>query len=292
MGVKNLMKLIRTYAPDAVKEVKLADMAGWRIGVDASIEIYRHHSAAGLTTAAGAPSGHMSGLFYSAAKLLRAGIQLTYVFDGEPPAAKAATLADRKERRAADGSAGVNGEMHKDAARLLEAMGIRVVWAPGEADSQLAQMCKAGLIDAVMTRDLDILPHGGNLMLPPAAKDRAVTIIRHDDLVRELAITEAQFIDLCIMLGCDYSTGMRGVALGGLALIKEHGSIEGIIAAKPKLSVPHLEEARAEFLRPRVDNLAILQPPPLFDPAGVLAILAGKYEMSAARVEKITSALV
>ena len=56
-------------------------------------------------------------------------------------------------------------------------------------------------------------------------------------------LTNAQFVDFCILCGCDYSGTIRGVGpKTALKLIKEHGSIEEILRkglkAKDKANVP------------------------------------------------------
>jgi len=49
-------------------------------------------------------------------------------------------------------------------------------------------------------------------------------------LLAELEVTMEQFIDVCIMCGCDYANNIRGIgAVRALALIKQHGSIEAVI---------------------------------------------------------------
>jgi flap endonuclease-1 len=41
----------------------------------------------------------------------------------------------------------------------------------------------------------------------------------------------SQFIDLCIMCGCDYASNIRGIgAVRALNLIKQHGSLEAAVA--------------------------------------------------------------
>ena len=49
-------------------------------------------------------------------------------------------------------------------------------------------------------------------------------------LLTELELTMEQFIDLCILCGCDYASNIRGIgAVRALSLIKQHGSIEAVI---------------------------------------------------------------
>jgi hypothetical protein len=49
--------------------------------------------------------------------------------------------------------------------------------------------------------------------------------------LQELGLSMPQFIDLCIMCGCDYANNIRGIgAVRALNLIKQHGSVEAAVA--------------------------------------------------------------
>ena len=52
----------------------------------------------------------------------------------------------------------------------------------------------------------------------------------YEKAISGLDLTRAQFVDLCIMLGCDYCDSIRGVGpKTALKLIREHKSIEAIL---------------------------------------------------------------
>jgi 5'-3' exonuclease len=52
-------------------------------------------------------------------------------------------------------------------------------------------------------------------------------------LLAELDLTMDQFIDLCIMCGCDYANNIRGIgAVRALSLMKQHGSIEAVVKVR------------------------------------------------------------
>jgi 5'-3' exonuclease len=52
-------------------------------------------------------------------------------------------------------------------------------------------------------------------------------------LLAETELSMEQFIELCIMCGCDYATNIRGIgAVRALSLIKQHGSIEAVIKVR------------------------------------------------------------
>jgi flap endonuclease-1 len=69
-----------------------------------------------------------------------------------------------------------------------------------------------------------------------------------------------QFIDLCILLGCDYMDSIKGMGpKTALKLIREHKTIEGVLEhikeSGKKMVVPDIwpyEEARAIFRKPDV----------------------------------------
>ncbi|KAH7875492.1 XPG I-region-domain-containing protein [Lentinula edodes] len=54
---------------------------------------------------------------------------------------------------------------------LIEAFGYYAHTAPGEADAELAEMCKRGLVDAVFTKDSDLLPFGAPRIFRPLRID-------------------------------------------------------------------------------------------------------------------------
>ena len=63
--------------------------------------------------------------------------------------------------------------------------------------------------------------------------------ISHDKVLAGLGFSEAQFIDLCILLGCDYCESIRGIGPHrAVQLIREHKSLENIISSLDKKKYP------------------------------------------------------
>ncbi|XP_056175159.1 flap endonuclease 1-like isoform X2 [Syzygium oleosum] len=95
------MKLLADNAPKAMREQKLESYFGRRIAVDASMSIYQFLVVVGrkgthmLTNEAGQVTSHLQGMHYRTIRLLEAGIQPVYVFDGKPPDLKKQELAQR-----------------------------------------------------------------------------------------------------------------------------------------------------------------------------------------------------
>lgn len=74
-----------------------------------------------------------------------------------------------------------------------------------------------------------------------------------------------QFIDLCIMLGCDYTNSIKGVGpKRAIELIKNHRSLEKIIENidTKKYPIPedwNYKQARLLFQEPEVSNVDDIQ---------------------------------
>jgi len=73
-----------------------------------------------------------------------------------------------------------------------------------------------------------------------------------------MELQQEQFVDLCILLGCDYCDKIRGIGpKSAYKLIQEHGSIENILKKIDKKKNPPPEEwlfaeARRLFVTPEV----------------------------------------
>lgn len=85
----------------------------------------------------------------------------------------------------------------------------------------------------------------------------------------DLGLTDEQFIDMCILCGCDYASKIEGIGpVKAFKYIKEFGSIEKILehckyenehSEKPKFVLPKeedfaYEEARELFRKPEVTD--------------------------------------
>lgn len=232
MGVNGLMKLLKKEAPASIVEAHVSTLRGWRITVDASISVYQWRLAGRqrhIVNEAGQPINHIQGALYRTLRMLELGIVPIYVFDGAPPPEKADTIARRIEARAHDG---ISRSVYQETAQLLQAMGVKVVQAPSEAEAEAAYLTTTGA-DAIITEDMDALAFGAARMIRGFnATTETVVVIELAKVLEGLGLTRAQFIDLCILLGCDYTGTLPGIGVArALPLIKRWGSIEGIIDA-------------------------------------------------------------
>jgi flap endonuclease-1 len=143
-------------------------------------------------------------------------------------------------------------------------MGVPVVEAPCEAEAQCAALAKSGKVFAAGSEDMDTLTFGTPVLLRhltfSEARKMPISEIHLDKIMNGLDLTRSQFIDLCILLGCDYCDSIKGIGpQRALALIREHGNLETIIKNldPQKYAIPQdwpYEEARALFENPDVQD--------------------------------------
>ena len=84
------------------REIEITELLGKAIAVDAFLwlhqflSIIRQSDGTPLKDSKGRITSHLSGAFYRSAKLLEKNIKLVWVFDGEKPDLKFATMNKRK----------------------------------------------------------------------------------------------------------------------------------------------------------------------------------------------------
>lgn len=123
----------------------------------------------------------------------------------------------------------------------------------GEAEAQCAQLCKEGLVYGIATEDMDGLTFGAPKLIRNLSTGSADNV-KEFDLQKTLAglgLDHGQFIDLCILMGCDYCGSIRGVGpKTGLELIRKYGSIEEILTQKYKIT--EFAEAEVDYMEKKL----------------------------------------
>ncbi|OMH80517.1 Flap endonuclease 1 [Zancudomyces culisetae] len=211
------------------------------------------------------------------------GIKPLYVFDGKPPELKTGELAkrhDKREKNKADlekareegnvdeinkfvrRSVKVTQKHNEECQRLLRYMGVPFVIAKSEAEAQCAELAKNGVVWAVGSEDMDTLMFKAPVLLRrltfSEARKLPILEFNLEKILEQLGLSYTEFVDLGILLGCDYCDTIRNVGpKTGLQLLQKHRSIEKII---PNLkansqTVPEnfpYETARELFINPEV----------------------------------------
>lgn len=113
---------------------------------------------------------------------------------------------------------------------LLKLLGIPVIEADGEAENTCACLQKAGIVDYTFTEDTDALTFGSSKMLKSARKLEKVVEIDLCKVLDGLDFNMDEFIDFCILCGCDYCPTIPKIGpITALKLIQEYSSIENIV---------------------------------------------------------------
>jgi flap endonuclease-1 len=312
--------------PIAVSEaINLESLRGKRLAVDGNGELYqflaliRLRDGTPLRDSSGRVTSHLSGLFYRVTRLIADyGVQLVFVFDGAPPALKAADLSRRRaikqrydEELAAARAAGDLGrayskatmtsrltrEMVGEAMTLLGLMGIPALAAPSEGEAQAAHMARSGTVWAAVSKDFDTLLFGaprlvrfmtisGREFLPSRGTFRPITpeVIDLERMLGALGLTREQLVDLAILVGTDFNTGIKGIGpKKALALVQRHGSIEQMPPAIRDGVGSMAPQIRELYLRPEVRDDYTLEADGC-DVRGVVRFLCHERAFSESRV--------
>ncbi|PWZ20956.1 Flap endonuclease 1-B [Zea mays] len=278
MGIKGLTKLLAQHAPTAAVQRRVEDYRGRVIAVDASVSIYQFLAVVGrkgselLTNEAGEITRQeillalTVGMLNRTIRMLEAGIKPVFVFDGEPPEMKKKELAKRSLKRD-DAIKDLNRAMEIGDENAIEKFSKRTVKVTGRHNDdckRLLRLMGVPVVEvyAVASEDMDTLTFGARRFLRHLTdlgyKKSPVTEFDVSKVLEELGLTMDQFIDLCILSGCDYCENIRGI--GGqraLKLIRQHGCIEEVLQNlnQTRFSVPEdwpYQEVRTLFKEPNV----------------------------------------
>ena len=292
MGIKGLSKLLADVAPSCMKENDIKAYFGRKVAIDASMSIYQFLIAVRqdgnvLMNDQGETTSHLLGLFYRTIRIMDNGIKPVYVFDGKPPNLKGGELQKRGERREeakkelakAEETGDVEAidkfqrrlvkvtpEHNDECKKLLRLMGVPYIEAPCEAEAQCAHLVKTGKVYAAGTEDMDALTFGSTVLLRHLTfsemKKAPIQEFHLNRVLSEMNFTMKEFVDLCIMLGCDYCDTIRGIGpKKSIDLIRTHKSIENVLEAIDQEKYPPPEnwmykEARELFFKAEVDEKA------------------------------------
>jgi flap endonuclease-1 len=188
---------------------------------------------------------------------------------------------------------------HQDEAKhLLRLMGVPVVEAPCEAEAQCAALAKAGVVWAAASEDMDTLCFGTPRLLRRLTFSEARKLpVWQIDLATVLEGTELtmeEFVDVCILCGCDYLEPLKGIGpKKALDRVRKHGSLAAVVEAlraDSKFDVPDVyptDEALRLFHEADVTDPAVIAPSIKWaapDEAGLIEYLVDQKGFNVDRV--------
>lgn len=265
MGIKGLSKFIKLNAPSGIEEIRMEDLQNQIIGFDTSILIYqfviaiRNHGK-DLTNENGQITSHVHATIMKTLSFLKKKINPIFIIDGKPPDIKFNTLKERgKIRQDATNELTTNTSLDEEqkirlmkqsviithtqmdeCVQMFKLLGMPTIKAKQEADAQCAYLSKAKLVDSIASEDMDLLTFGTEILLRDINKDKIVKYTL-SKILAELKISYLQFVDLCILLGCDYCPTIEGIGpKNAYLLIQQYGNIDTI--------VKHLEQSKKRYM--------------------------------------------
>ncbi|MBE6518602.1 MAG: flap endonuclease-1 [Thermoplasmata archaeon] len=307
------------------KEIELEELRGKTVAVDAFntifqfLSIIRQPDGKPLMDSQGRVTSHLTGILYRTANLIEAGIEPSFVFDGKPNELKAGTIEERIARREkakqeyeqalaegdmkkafskAQQTARMTPEILETSKKLITLMGLPIVQAPSDGEAQAAYMCSKGDVYAAASQDFDSILFGAPLLVRNMTitgrrkvpgkqiyRDVKTELIDSKQMLESLGVTREQLVDVCMMIGTDFNTGVQGIGpKKGLKLIQKHGSLEKVME-ETDIDIPEYEEVREIFLNgPRSDDYSVKVGD--IDREGILDLM-NEYEFSEDRVVNV-----
>ncbi|TFG01107.1 MAG: flap endonuclease-1 [Promethearchaeota archaeon] len=289
MGIK-----INELVGEVKRSITFENLFSKKIAIDAFNTIYqflaiiRQRDGTPLKDYEGNVTSHLSGLFYRTINFIEHNIKPIYVFDGKPSELKLETIMERRKvkeeakvkmveaqekedykeaKKFAQMTSKLDSDMIEESKKLITFMGIPLVEASSEGESQSAYMVERGDAWACASQDYDTLLFGGERLIRNFAvsrskkvKDTTVTLdieyVSLSKFLNNLGITREQLIGMGVLIGTDFFPGIKGIGQHkALELIKEHKSIENIIKNKVKgieIDLDVVNQIKDIFLNPDI----------------------------------------
>ena len=321
MGIKGLTQLIKKNSPGSIQHNALYTMKDKRVAIDTSIFLYKslmnvRSKGDYLRNTDGKVVSHIQGLYYKTNQLLTLGITPIYIFDGKPPQEKRDCIKARvkkaeeckvkmentensEEKKILEkGTIRMKKEYIDDLKHLFSLMGVSYIHADGEAEAYASELCRLGFVDAVMTEDMDTLSYGCPQMIrgcidKSIKRSDVVTVFDFKKIIEDLKLTHDEFIDMCILCGCDYCPTIPKVGpVRALKYIQKYKTIENLIESGEKIDIS--DEFKNKYIASRglfkvfdgkidLSNLPISETK--YDVDGIYQYLVNTCNMNTKRVQ-------
>ena len=136
---------------------------------------------------------------------------------------------------------------------LLEILGIPYLQTNYEAEIVCAQLNRENIVNGCITEDSDYLTNSGNYLLRKFNSNcNIIVLYKFHILLQELKLNNNQFVDFCILCGCDYTSKITGIGpVKALQLIKKYKNIENIIDYINNSNTKYIIQPDFNFIKAR-----------------------------------------
>ncbi len=269
-----------------------------------------------LMDSEGRVTSHLSGIFFRIISFLENDIKPVFVFDGAPPEFKSGTLEQRREKKAvaenayrhavevgdtraafihARAATRVDESIIAGTKKLLSYMGIPYIDAESEGEAQAAYMVMNGDARYSISQDYDSLLFGAprlvrNLTVSRKRKvrGRVMTVnpeeILLDEVLAGKGITREELVEIGILVGTDFNSGVKGVgAKTALRIVKSGKFLETFEEKEPEFDP---WPVKSFFLNPPVKKDYSLSWSHV-DREGVVSYLCDRHDFSEERINSV-----
>ena len=297
------------------EKINFKDLKGRTISIDAFNTLYqflstiRQSDGRPLSDINGDITSHLSGILYRNSSMIEKDIKPIYVFDGTPSHLKQETINQRRQirqdsekkwkealanqdtaeaRKYAMRSSKLSPYIIESSKKLLTMMGIPYVEAYGEGEAQAAYLVANGDAWAVASQDYDCLLFGAKRVVRNLAINSNLGNLEYYNLkkvLNELNITRDELINMGILIGTDFSEGLKGVGAKTALKLAKKGELKSKLAKLQEESTHDISEVREIFLNHNVNtNYKIKWKKPAKD--DIIDFLCNEHGFSHDRVSK------
>ena len=258
------------------------------IAIDGSILIYkfcaifRDFKGDLLASKKGVITSHIYGLFRVLTRLLKNKSKIIFVIDGKPSSIKDNTLQKRRERLSnalkiqkylvsinsknttllksiKQKTIKITREMIDTLETFLNFLGVPLIKANGEGESQCVWLVKNNIADLVISDDWDVLLYD----IPEFYRSISFKnskfecqYVNIDENLSNLNLTKPQLLDSVILIGTDYNLGVPKVGpITSIKLISKYGKIQNLIDNSSELKYDLTNIKNYQEIRDHIFNL-------------------------------------
>ncbi len=266
------------------KKINFNDLEGRSVSIDAFNTLYqflstiRQRDGQPLCDENGNITSHLSGILYRNSSIAEKGIKPIYVFDGKPSKLKKQTIEKRREirddseqkwkealesgdektaQKYAKRSSKLTPEIIESSKKLLTLMGIPYVEAKSEGEAQAAYLVERGDAYAVASQDYDCLLFGAKRIVRNLAINSNLGNLEYYELrhvLHELNISREDLIKMGILIGTDFSDGLRGVGSKTALKLARKNQLDDKMAELQELTDYDLDDVYNIFLNHDVNT--------------------------------------
>ncbi|PSS33088.1 Flap endonuclease GEN-like [Actinidia chinensis var. chinensis] len=222
MGVKNLWDILESCK----KTLPLHHLQNKRVCIDLSCWMVQLHSV-NKSHCSLKDKLYLKGLFHRLRALIALNCSLIFVTDGSIPAIKLSTYRRRlktgteatQDERDSHKVSSLRRNMGSEFSRIVKeakllgaALGIPCLNGVEEAEAQCAVLNSESLCDGCFSSDSDIFLFGARTVFRDICLGEGGYVVCYEmaDIERKLGFGRNSLITLAILLGSDYSSGVRG----------------------------------------------------------------------------------